>query len=111
MNPRRTLLILLGLVSIVMPVAGESRLPDETFTIATVQYRISERTYLSAEAYEASMDRIVAKAVHDHDADMVVFPEYINIFTNKGLELAYDSRPEDLEVIKVPHAIFSELEK
>lgn len=38
-------------------------------------------------------------------------PEYINIFTNKGLELAYDSRPEDLEVIKVPHAIFSELEK
>lgn len=38
-------------------------------------------------------------------------PEYINIFTNKGLELAYDSRPEDLEVFKVPHAIFSELEK
>lgn len=38
-------------------------------------------------------------------------PEYINIFTNKGLELAYDSKPEDLDVIKVPHAIFSELEK
>lgn len=38
-------------------------------------------------------------------------PEYINIFTNKGLELAYDSKPDDLDVIKVPHAIFSELEK
>ncbi len=38
-------------------------------------------------------------------------PEYINIFTNRGIEIAYDSKPEDLEVIKVPHAIFAELEK
>jgi len=35
----------------------------------------------------------------------------ITIFTNRGIELAYDSKPEDLEVIKVPHAIFAELEK
>jgi adenine-specific DNA-methyltransferase len=33
------------------------------------------------------------------------------IFTNRGIELAYDSKPDDLEVIKVPHAIFAELEK
>jgi adenine-specific DNA-methyltransferase len=38
-------------------------------------------------------------------------PEYINVFTNMGIELAYDSKPDDLEVIKVPHAIFAELEK
>jgi len=38
-------------------------------------------------------------------------PEYINIFTNRGIEIAYDSKPDDLEVIKVPHAIFAELEK
>lgn len=38
-------------------------------------------------------------------------PEYINIFTNRGIEIAYDSKPEDLEVIKIPHAIFEELEK
>lgn len=38
-------------------------------------------------------------------------PEYINIFTNKGLELAFDSKPDDLEIYKIPHAIFSELEK
>ncbi len=37
-------------------------------------------------------------------------PEYINIFTNRGVEMAYDSKPDDLEVIKVPHAIFAELE-
>jgi len=35
----------------------------------------------------------------------------ITIFTNRSVELAYDSKPEDLEVIKVPHAIFAELEK
>jgi adenine-specific DNA-methyltransferase len=38
-------------------------------------------------------------------------PEYINIFTNRGIEIAYDSKPDDLEIIKVPHAIFAELEK
>jgi len=38
-------------------------------------------------------------------------PEYINIFTNRGIEIAYDSKPDDLEVFKVPNAIFSELEK
>ena len=35
----------------------------------------------------------------------------ITIFTNRGVEMAFDSKPEDLEVIKVPHAIFAELEK
>lgn len=38
-------------------------------------------------------------------------PEYINIFTNRGVEMAYDSKPDDLEIIKIPHAIFAELEK
>ncbi|MDD1523790.1 site-specific DNA-methyltransferase [Riemerella anatipestifer] len=38
-------------------------------------------------------------------------PQYINVFTNRGVEIAYDSKPEDLEVIKIPQAIFAELEK
>lgn len=38
-------------------------------------------------------------------------PQYINVFTNRGVEIAYDSKPEDLEVIKIPQAIFVELEK
>lgn len=38
-------------------------------------------------------------------------PEYINVFTNRGVEIAFDSKPDDLEIIKIPHAIFSELEK
>ena len=35
----------------------------------------------------------------------------VTIFTNRGVELAYDSKPDDLEILKVPHAIFAELEK
>lgn len=35
----------------------------------------------------------------------------ISIFTNRGVDVAYESKPDDLEVIKVPHAIFAELEK
>ncbi len=38
-------------------------------------------------------------------------PESIMIFTNRGIEIAEDARPVDLEVVKVPHAIFAELEK
>jgi adenine-specific DNA-methyltransferase len=38
-------------------------------------------------------------------------PEYVNIFTNRGVDLAYDSKPDDLEIIKVPNAIFAELER
>jgi adenine-specific DNA-methyltransferase len=38
-------------------------------------------------------------------------PEYINIFTNRGIEIAFDSKPDDLEVVKIPNAIFAELEK
>jgi adenine-specific DNA-methyltransferase len=38
-------------------------------------------------------------------------PEYLTIFTNRGVEMALDSKPDDLEIIKVPNAIFAELEK
>ncbi len=33
------------------------------------------------------------------------------VYTNKGIDVAQDSIPEDLEIIKVPHAIFAELER
>ena len=35
----------------------------------------------------------------------------ITIFTNRGVEMAWESKPEDVEIIKVPHAIFAELER
>ena len=33
------------------------------------------------------------------------------IYTNKGIDIAQDAIPENLDIIKVPHAIFSELER
>lgn len=35
----------------------------------------------------------------------------LTIFTNKGIDLAEDSIPSDLEIVKVPHAIFANLER
>lgn len=33
------------------------------------------------------------------------------IYTNKGIDIAQDAMPNDLDIVKVPHAIFSELER
>ena len=33
------------------------------------------------------------------------------IYTNKGIDIAQDAIPENLDIIKVPHAIFAELER
>jgi adenine-specific DNA-methyltransferase len=33
------------------------------------------------------------------------------IYTNKGIDIAQDTIPKDMDIVKVPHAIFSELER
>ncbi len=33
------------------------------------------------------------------------------IYTNKGIDIAQDAIPNDMDIIKVPHAIFAELER
>lgn len=33
------------------------------------------------------------------------------IYTNKGIDLAQDAMPNDMDIVKVPHAIFAELER
>jgi adenine-specific DNA-methyltransferase len=38
-------------------------------------------------------------------------PHDITIFTNRGVDVSFDSKPEDLEIIKIPQAIFADLEK
>lgn len=38
-------------------------------------------------------------------------PRSIVFFTIRGIEVAEDEKPEDVEIIKVPQAIFTELEK
>lgn len=38
-------------------------------------------------------------------------PRSIHVFTNKGWDIKQDAMPPDMEIIKVPHAIFAELER
>lgn len=38
-------------------------------------------------------------------------PKSIHIFTNKGWDIKQDAMPTDMEIVKVPHAIFAELER
>lgn len=33
------------------------------------------------------------------------------IYTNKGIDIAQDAMPNDMDIVKVPHAIFAELER
>jgi adenine-specific DNA-methyltransferase len=33
------------------------------------------------------------------------------IYTNKGIDIAQDAIPIDMDIVKVPHAIFAELER
>lgn len=38
-------------------------------------------------------------------------PRSIHVFTNKGWDIKQDAMPPDMEIVKVPHAIFAELER
>lgn len=67
------------------PSAAEAPAPapvarEDTVTIAAVQYRVSEERYASIDRFRASVERLVAEAVHELGAELVVFPEYINVF-------------------------------
>jgi len=38
-------------------------------------------------------------------------PKSIHVFTNKGWDIKQDAMPADMEIVKVPHAIFADLER
>lgn len=50
------------------------------------------------------------KVIHNSLKENTDFHSVV-IYTNKGIDIAQDAIPEDLAIIKVPHAIFSELER
>ncbi|MFP4115300.1 MAG: carbon-nitrogen hydrolase family protein [Spirochaetales bacterium] len=54
--------------------------PPDTVTITTVQYEVRRETYLSVDRFRREMEAIVRHAALQHDADLVVFPEYVNVF-------------------------------
>ncbi len=49
-------------------------------TIATVQFRVTEETFASVETFRCAVEQIVDRAVSEYSADIVIFPEYLNVF-------------------------------
>jgi predicted amidohydrolase len=53
---------------------------DEAVTVATVQFRVRPQIYSSIERFRSEVTAIVREAIRLHDADLIVFPEYVNVF-------------------------------
>lgn len=58
-------------------VSGED--DDGVLRVAAVQAEVAEEIYLDARAFEAHVERLVAESER-RGAELVVFPEYINVF-------------------------------
>jgi predicted amidohydrolase len=54
------------------------------FSVAAVQFAVDEELYTEPGAFRHAVKELVAEAVTEHDADLVVFPEYINVFLLAG---------------------------
>ena len=61
-------------------VSGRVPLVAQEVTVAAVQFEVDAATYASVEAFEELVAGLVAQAVEAHEAEIVVFPEYINVF-------------------------------
>lgn len=61
----------------VFPAAGDA--PDDALTVSAVQFEIDETTVLDREALAEEIGHAVETAAEE-GADLVVFPEYLNVF-------------------------------
>lgn len=52
---------------------------DDVLRVAAVQVEVVEETFLDIEEFESHVEKLVAEAEH-RGAELVVFPEYINVF-------------------------------
>lgn len=71
------------MLALLLPLAlpAEERGDDPAeFVVATVQFAVSEELYTEPGAFRHAVEQLIAEAVREHDADLVVFPEYINVF-------------------------------
>ncbi|MDG4714833.1 site-specific DNA-methyltransferase [Winogradskyella marincola] len=67
-------------------------------------------TLMSPNDKEAVISNEDVKTIYNTLKNQEDFQSLV-IYTNKGIDLAQDTIPEDLDIIKVPNAIFSELER
>ena len=71
--------ILLVLVWLLPAPVGAGETADGVLELAAVQFAVDERTYADMKAFEKRVRRLVESAA-DAGAELVVFPEYINVF-------------------------------
>ncbi|MFW5843583.1 MAG: nitrilase-related carbon-nitrogen hydrolase [Spirochaetota bacterium] len=74
------LILLLPLGTLAQDPAAERADDLAEFSVAAVQFSVNEELYTKPGAFRREVERLVADAVKVHDADLVVFPEYINVF-------------------------------
>jgi hypothetical protein len=71
------------------------------FTTVSVQFQVAEqlldREPTPTGAFAARVEEIVEGAVTGHDADLIVFPEYINVFPLASPDIDLMSNAETLE--------------
>jgi predicted amidohydrolase len=56
--------------------------PGDELEVVVVQFEMSAEIVQSEEAYTAAMSKAMEAAMKDGDADLVIFPEYIGVFTS-----------------------------
>ena len=66
-------------------------------TVAAVQFEVSEELYASPDRLEATVESLVVRAVERFDADVVVFPEYVNVFLVSARHPEVLTEADDLE--------------
>lgn len=96
------------LAVIAFPAFSESPLQ-----VVLVQYDVEADTYRSIDTFRQSLETVLDRAVHGLDADLVVFPEYINVFLlfrefSPCLE-QYDTMNEALACLGITAADISEV--
>lgn len=72
---------LLGLCSEVRSVEAQEQDPGSAshFSVVAVQFEVSEDRYRSIQDFEEALVPLLQRAVEKEGADLVVFPEYINV--------------------------------
>ncbi len=73
-------LLLLPLGTVAEDSADERADDLAQFSVAAVQFAVSEELYTEPGAFRHAVEELIAEAVREHEADLVVFPEYINVF-------------------------------
>ncbi|MFW5745854.1 MAG: carbon-nitrogen hydrolase family protein [Spirochaetota bacterium] len=66
--------------AVVVTTSADGKPDDGAVTVAAVQFEVSEARLRSLADVRAQIDGLVRRATRRYEADVVVFPEYLNVF-------------------------------